>query len=96
MSNEAATLRGEIKLQLDSIDRWRVKIETLIDKHDHALFGNGQPGMDEQIRETYRIIKDMQKEKEKAWEWWQKYLFWFLTFAVSQFVTLYFSGFFVK
>lgn len=96
MSNEAATLRGEIKLQLDSIDRWRVKVETLIDKHDHALFGNGQPGMDEQIRETYRIIKEMQKEKEEAWEWWQKYLFWFLTFVVSQFVTLYFSGFFIK
>jgi hypothetical protein len=48
----------------DTLDRWRVKTQAMVDSHDkkltenkeqldqqhHALFGNGEPGMDEQIR----------------------------------------------
>jgi hypothetical protein len=48
----------------DTIDRWRVKTQSMVERHDeqlqeaslqlqeqhHALFGNGTPGMDEQIR----------------------------------------------
>lgn len=34
----------------ESIDRWRVIIQAKIEKHDETLFGNGKPGMDEQIR----------------------------------------------
>lgn len=40
----------EVSKLKDSIDRWRVQTETKVNKHDAALFGNGQPGMDEQIR----------------------------------------------
>lgn len=40
----------EVTKLKDSIDRWRVQVQTRQDKHDEALFGNGKPGMDEQIR----------------------------------------------
>lgn len=34
----------------DTIDRWRVQIQSKLEKHDETLYGNGKPGMDEQIR----------------------------------------------
>lgn len=40
----------EVSKLRDSIDRWRVQVQTRQDKHDEVLFGNGKPGMDEQIR----------------------------------------------
>lgn len=41
----------EVSKLKETLDRWRVQAQTKIDKHDAALFGNGHPGMDEQIRQ---------------------------------------------
>lgn len=40
----------EVTKLRDSIDRWRVKIETKQDIHHATIFGNGKPGIDEEIR----------------------------------------------
>lgn len=34
----------------DTLDRWRVQVQEKVEKHHETLYGNGKPGMDEQIR----------------------------------------------
>ena len=41
---------GDVERLKDSIDRWRVQVVAKQQKHDETLYGNGKPGLDEQIR----------------------------------------------
>src|SRR5258706_11392892 len=66
----------------DSIDRWRVQIQvkqddllTQMEKHEKKLYGNGEPGMDEQIRNIHNGIQLLMK------------LVWLMVGAVITFVT---------
>jgi len=44
-----------------------------IKRHSKDLYGNGEPGMDEQIRKIWEWI-DLQKAKEtKRAQWWDKF-----------------------
>lgn len=56
--DEVSKVSGQMEKMKDTLDRWRVQAQVKIDKHDSALFGNGHPGMDEQIRQisTYMSV----------------------------------------
>jgi hypothetical protein len=56
----------------DTLDRWRVAIQNKTDKHDKTLYGNGEPGMDENIREILKYIVEQKEEKKKRRETWGK------------------------
>lgn len=58
---------------LSSIDR-RLTPELLekIEQHDHTLYGNGQPGMDEQIRNIGAWIETQKQAAERRRAWWEK------------------------
>lgn len=59
-NNEPITrqdIMDEVRKLTESNDRWRVQVEakvndnyTLLKAHHTALFGNGKPGLDEEIR----------------------------------------------
>lgn len=53
----------------DTMDRWRVTVQAKLDQHHKALYGNGEPGIDEMIREILRRLKaeDDLKAKRQAW-----------------------------
>ncbi len=53
---EAESLR-----RTESIDRWRAQVEAKQQKHDKFLYGNGEPGMDEVLRNTNREIGSITK-----------------------------------
>jgi hypothetical protein len=46
----------EIYRKMDSVDRWRVRADVLINKYNHTLFGNGEPGMDEMLRNVKGML----------------------------------------
>ena len=57
----------------DTIDRWRVTVQAKLDQHHKALFGNGDGiGMDENIREILKYIKQEQEAKKARRELWGK------------------------
>ena len=56
----------------DTMDRWRVTIQVEVDKHKHDLYGNGEPGMDERIRQINGWIDDQKKTAERRREWWNR------------------------
>ena len=64
--------QDDFKRFTDTIDRWRVTMQVQIDKHNKTLYGNGEPGIDEQIRNIH-LWMEAQKEKDrKRVEWWNK------------------------
>lgn len=40
----------EVSKLRDTVDRWRVQAQAKLEKHEHVLYGNGNIGMDEQVR----------------------------------------------
>ena len=40
----------------ETVDRWRAKIEGRQDKLSHTLYGNGEAGLDERVREHDKFI----------------------------------------
>jgi len=48
----------------DTIDRWRVQYSTEQKRHSYTLYGNGEPGMDERIR---NIEKNLQLILKLMW-----------------------------
>jgi hypothetical protein len=69
-SEEAGRQRGlqidRVVNQMDSILKWRVAINQKIDKHDHSLYGNGEPGMDEVLRNINRWIDEQKQKKSEV------------------------------
>lgn len=59
---------------LSSIDR-RLTPELLakIEQHDHTLYGNGSPGMDEQIRNIGAWIDSQKQSADRRRAWWDKF-----------------------
>lgn len=53
----AKEFHDEFKQLTDTLDRWRVKIQAVADKHEKTLYGNGEAGMDEQIRVIHAYIQ---------------------------------------
>lgn len=43
----------------ETIDRWRVRVETQQNRHILTLYGNGEPGLDERIRDHERRLKEV-------------------------------------
>lgn len=59
-------------------------IRRRLDKHSKTLYGNGEPGIDEQIRDIYKWIQEQKKKEADKSEDIKKYIFWGITFFVSQ------------
>ena len=57
--------KGDFDKLRDTLDRWRVTIQVRQDEHHKFLFGNGEPGMDETLREVRKFMQEAD-EKEKA------------------------------
>lgn len=75
--------RGDFDKLTDTLDRWRVRQEVRIDKHEKTLYGNGEPGMDEQIRGIHAWISEQKKASDKRAEFWGKFSWLVITLAVS-------------
>lgn len=57
--------------------------EKEIKRHSKDLYGNGEPGMDEQLRKIWEWI-DLQKAKElKRLAWWDKFQWVVIPIVVS-------------
>ena len=67
----------------ETLDRWRVQLQTKVDKHDKALFGNGEAGMDEQIRGIHAWIGEQKKASEKKAEFWGKFSWLIITLTAG-------------
>lgn len=55
-----------------------------LDRHAKTLYGNGEPGMDEQIRRIYEWIEEQKNAAKDGKAEIKKYVFWGVTFLVSQ------------
>lgn len=51
----------EVIKMRDTLDRWRVKTEARMETHHAALFGNGKPGLDEEVRNINRSLNTLMK-----------------------------------
>jgi|WetSurMetagenome_2_1015567.scaffolds.fasta_scaffold52991_3 hypothetical protein len=69
----------------DTIDRWRVQTQAKIEKHDKTLYGNGEPGMDEQIRGIHTWINEQRKAADKRSEFWSKFSWLIITLVAGGF-----------
>ena len=61
-----------MKRLTDTLDRWRVSMQSKIEKHEKSLYGNGEPGMDENIRNLVKSQQEYQKalQEEKDQRQW--------------------------
>lgn len=73
----------KIDRNLESIDRWRVRMDTRIDKHDHTLFGNGEPGWDEVLRNVNMWIAEQKRKEETNWSDTKKFILGALAFVLN-------------
>lgn len=53
----ATVTQADFQKLTDTLDRWRVQVQAKQEKHEHTLYGNGTPGMDEQIRNITSYIE---------------------------------------
>jgi len=60
-----ATIRNEVKSLRDSIDRWRAAVDDDRRKMHDTLYGNGQPGIDEKVRDLQDITLSNAKNIER-------------------------------
>jgi hypothetical protein len=89
---EAGDKRGreisEISGKLDSIIKWRAIVDRKLDKHNHTLFGNGEPGWDEKLRRLVAFV-DKQEAKEAAgWSEVKKFTIGIIAFIVNTLLTI--------
>jgi hypothetical protein len=49
-------IMDEIGKLRDSVDRWRVPLQEKQHSHHLALFGNGKPGLDEEVRNIKAML----------------------------------------
>src|SRR5574343_457737 len=80
----------EIIRKLDSIDRWRVRTESAVDKHHHTLYGNGDKGMDEMMREVHTWIV----KQNEGWSNAQKAAAGILLFAINTILAIWIARLF--
>jgi hypothetical protein len=68
---EAGAERGRqidiANAKLDSISKWRVSVDDTLRKHNKTLFGNGEPGMDEILRELYKWMLEQKASEKEGW-----------------------------
>ncbi|HET8669715.1 MAG TPA: hypothetical protein VFM05_03535 [Candidatus Saccharimonadales bacterium] len=83
----------QIKNKLDSIDRWRVKMQTEHEKHDKTLYGNGEPGMDEQIRNIVAWISRQDEAVKRRAAWWDKFQWVVIPIVITGLVTFFYQAF---
>jgi hypothetical protein len=58
--------RAEFKSLVDTLDRWRVSVQSKQDKHHGTLYGNGVQGMDDMVRELWEDLQDRKKADKDA------------------------------
>lgn len=64
---------NEFQRMKDTLDRWRVKVEAKQEKHDNFLYGNGDVGIDERVRNAERDLAEIKQLEdgvnyvERAW-----------------------------
>ena len=83
---KAATI-DDVLSRFDSIDRWRVTVQARIDKHDKTLYGNGEPGHDEMIRDIYSFIGTQKTADERRRSWWDKFQWVIIPLVIGGIVT---------
>lgn len=72
-ANNRNVTKDDFKSLTDTLDRWRVQLQAKVDKHEKVLFGNGEPGLDEQIRGIHTWIGEQKKSADKKAEFWGKF-----------------------
>ena len=82
-ANNRNVTKDDFKSLTDTLDRWRVQLQAKVDKHDKYLFGNGEPGMDEQIRNIGTWIGEQKKAADKRAEFWAKFSWLIITLAIT-------------
>lgn len=72
-----------ISNQLESISRWRIGIDRVIEKHSHDLYGNGKPGMDEVLRNLNSWVEEQKAKEKERWSDTKKFALGALAFIVN-------------
>ena len=84
--------RGEeitqINRKMDSIDRWRVRADFSINKHDHTLYGNGEIGMDEMLRKLYEWMQASKTREQEGWSDTKKFVIGTIAFVVNTLIAV--------
>lgn len=58
-------IEAEALRRHESLERWRVQVQAKQDKHDKTLYGNGEPGMDEVLRNTGKSMKEIMDKMDR-------------------------------
>lgn len=88
---ERGKLLQDVKASVDSIVRWRPHVERKIEKFDHTLFGNGEPGMDEILRRVVTFIDKQEKKEAERWSDTKKFVIGTLAFVVNTLLAIWIS-----
>lgn len=72
-----------IASQMESITKWRLGVDRLIEKHGHTLYGNGQPGMDEILRNINDWVGDQKSKEKESWSDTKKFVLGALAFILN-------------
>lgn len=74
--------------KLDSLSKWRIYIDKRIDKHQHTLFGNGEPGWDEVMRRLVVFVDKQEKKEAERWSETKKFVLGVLAFIVNTLIAV--------
>jgi hypothetical protein len=97
VKQQAGVTREEFKEGIDklrdTIDKWRAPVQARLEKHESTLYGNGVPGMDEQIRNINGWIEAQKELALKRKQWWDKLQWVVIPIFVGGLVTLMYQAF---
>lgn len=85
--------KDEINKLRDTIDKWRAPIQARQEKHDKTLYGNGVPGMDEQLRRIIEWIEEQKQKEFRRKQWWDKLQWVVIPMFIGGVVTLGYQAF---
>ena len=83
----------QVLLKLESIDRWRAEAQAKQEKHEKTLYGNGQPGHDEMIREIFAFINAQKETALRRRVWWDKLQWVVIPMVIGGAATLLYQAF---
>lgn len=83
----------QFRSKTDSWDKWRAIIQAQSEKHDKALYGNGEPGMDEQLRNIVAWMNKQDEAAKRRAAWWDKLQWVVIPMAIGGVATFAYQAF---
>lgn len=83
----------QIRNRLESYDRWRVQMQAEQDRIHKTLFGNGEPGWDEQLRNIMIWIQRQDDAAKRRAAWWDKLQWVVIPVVIGGVLTFFYQAF---